>query len=599
MHGSSVSCRRRQGVKGYATMPAVVLVAAWVVMLAATALADERIGDDILVAEDVGSFAGIPRVAGDGLGAMIVWSISGVSGVWSARVDGAGESTGPFSIASGSPSKESVSVASDGRTFFVVWAERQSRKGRIKGLRLDPSGQPIDGQPIVIEERNVGQSGRFLSPQAAFDGVMYRLVWVARSSSGRRTLFTRRVGIDGSLVSKPRRLRARGMAAFLGEINVSCLRNGQCLVSWGTGFTVQGLRVVGDHTLDRDALPLGSNLREHATTSNGVDYLVGGTRRLSGCGLSFCGNEAVVARISSLGMPIDGTPISVSNPPSGDVPRVLRVALGFDGAQYLVLFTHTATCGSEVYGARMGMDGTVFNPDAPGGLVHMGGSVGTVFVAPTRTAAVTAWNDTRPLQPCGVTNFRSVYAQRALPHPDRFEGESVSIGTIGPRLVAEQAFLRLQLTAPGLDPAATVFSASNLPAGAVFDAATGGFQWKPNPDEAGVYPGVRFEATDGNQTSSEDVTITVNEGSLALCGTVERLGEAVPNVTLELKGRGGRPRLVSSDAGGRFCFYYMISGDYTLRVGKPSRKEYGATPLRVIVSGSDVTNVQFVVRRIS
>jgi hypothetical protein len=54
------------------------------------------------------------------------------------------------------------------------------------------------------------------------------------------------------------------------------------------------------------------------------------------------------------------------------------------------------------------------------------------------------------------------------------------------------------------------YSASNLPQGASFTPATRTFSWTPTNDQAGVYPNVRFQVSDGSLTDSENITITVN-----------------------------------------------------------------------------------------
>jgi hypothetical protein len=65
-----------------------------------------------------------------------------------------------------------------------------------------------------------------------------------------------------------------------------------------------------------------------------------------------------------------------------------------------------------------------------------------------------------------------------------------------------------------------VYSASNLPPGAGFDTNTGTFSWTPIPGQAGVYPGVRFEVSDGEYKTFEEITLTVNEPVTPLFGQV-------------------------------------------------------------------------------
>jgi hypothetical protein len=74
----------------------------------------------------------------------------------------------------------------------------------------------------------------------------------------------------------------------------------------------------------------------------------------------------------------------------------------------------------------------------------------------------------------------------------------------------------LSFTVTGSDPDndPLTFSASNLPAGANFDDAdTHQFTWIPQPGDEGVYHNVHFQVSDGFQTDSEDITITVTTGA--------------------------------------------------------------------------------------
>ena len=148
----------------------------------------------------------------------------------------------------------------------------------------------------------------------------------------------------------------------------------------------------------------------------------------------------------------------------------------------------------------------------------------------------------------------------------------------------------------GFDPDDTVMSASNLPPGAIFDAATRTFRWMPDANEAGVYPAVHFAAVDGPSNASEDVTITVAEANLSLAGVLTVFGGApVPGVTVELKGM-GRPRVAVTDSAGRYQFDDLVAGaGLKVRIGKKTRKEYGAFPTArgVAMGPSDVSGQDF------
>jgi hypothetical protein len=81
---------------------------------------------------------------------------------------------------------------------------------------------------------------------------------------------------------------------------------------------------------------------------------------------------------------------------------------------------------------------------------------------------------------------------------------------VGNRTVEEGVELVIVLGATDPDTGATLtFSASNLPDGATWDAGTATFTWTPGYDQAGEWPGVRFEVSDGELTDAEEITITV------------------------------------------------------------------------------------------
>jgi hypothetical protein len=83
-------------------------------------------------------------------------------------------------------------------------------------------------------------------------------------------------------------------------------------------------------------------------------------------------------------------------------------------------------------------------------------------------------------------------------------------------LVDEGGTLTVQLVASDPDGDPITLGASNLPAGSTFDPSSGLFVWTPWNDQGGVYPDVRFEASDGSLTDTLTVTIIVNDVPLTL-----------------------------------------------------------------------------------
>jgi hypothetical protein len=81
---------------------------------------------------------------------------------------------------------------------------------------------------------------------------------------------------------------------------------------------------------------------------------------------------------------------------------------------------------------------------------------------------------------------------------------------IGDRITNESYLLEFTVNATDPDGDALAYSASNLPDGAAFDPDTRIFSWTPTHGQAGTYPDVHFEVSDGELTDWEDITITVN-----------------------------------------------------------------------------------------
>jgi len=86
------------------------------------------------------------------------------------------------------------------------------------------------------------------------------------------------------------------------------------------------------------------------------------------------------------------------------------------------------------------------------------------------------------------------------------------LASIGNKSVVEEELLEFTISAtdPETDP--LTYTASNLPSGANFDSGTRTFSWTLGIGQAGSYPNVHFEVTDGEFIDSEDITITVDDG---------------------------------------------------------------------------------------
>jgi len=91
----------------------------------------------------------------------------------------------------------------------------------------------------------------------------------------------------------------------------------------------------------------------------------------------------------------------------------------------------------------------------------------------------------------------------------------------GNRTVNEEALLSFTLSALDADGDPLTFSASNLPSGASFNAATRAFSWRPSASQVGVYSDILFSVTDNYFTIDQKISITVlNVNQSPVLGTI-------------------------------------------------------------------------------
>ncbi|MFH1288839.1 MAG: putative Ig domain-containing protein [bacterium] len=84
------------------------------------------------------------------------------------------------------------------------------------------------------------------------------------------------------------------------------------------------------------------------------------------------------------------------------------------------------------------------------------------------------------------------------------------LNPIGDKSVKRMEKLAFSIIGSDPDGDTLTYSASNLPEGAYFIDQT--FTWEPDFDQSGIYKNIKFEATDGMDSSNETITITVIKG---------------------------------------------------------------------------------------
>ncbi len=104
-------------------------------------------------------------------------------------------------------------------------------------------------------------------------------------------------------------------------------------------------------------------------------------------------------------------------------------------------------------------------------------------------------------------------AQLLRKNQDNNHAPTISLDTDSTLEVSPESQVTINVSAKDADGDGVTLSASNLPEGAEFDAATGVFKW--DSAQKGTYT-VTFTATDGTAKSSKEVTIKVSSASASL-----------------------------------------------------------------------------------
>jgi fibronectin type 3 domain-containing protein len=102
------------------------------------------------------------------------------------------------------------------------------------------------------------------------------------------------------------------------------------------------------------------------------------------------------------------------------------------------------------------------------------------------------------------------------------------LAMIGNKSVLEGDSLKFAITATDPDNDTLVYSAGNLPEGAVFNSVTQNFRWVPRFDQAGNYSDVIFSVTDkGHPQASDQEAITISVGDINQPPVLAQIGDKI------------------------------------------------------------------------
>jgi hypothetical protein len=250
-----------------------------------------------------------PQVAFDGVNYLVVWSDNRAadeqSDVYGARVTPTGvvlDRTGIPIATAVRREEEEPAVAFDGTNYLVVWSDWRRVSSDIYGARVNQAGTVLDQSGFSISRAPNGQR----SPQIAFDGTNYLVVWSdARTGGEDYDVVGARVSRDGTVLDPPGLLISKTAGLFVDP--VVAYGGGDYLVAWSQAI---GLR-----------------------------------SQISG------------KRMSQAGTVRDSTRIRISAAGNQSTPRI-----AFDGENYLVVWGGGRGRTADVYGSRVTKAGSVLAP---------------------------------------------------------------------------------------------------------------------------------------------------------------------------------------------------------------------------------------------
>jgi hypothetical protein len=238
-------------------------------------------------------------------------------------------------------------VGFDGTNYFVVWVNPSF--DLLSGTRVSPSGNVLDPWGIIISS-DIGTAGNE-PPGLAFDGSNYLIAWTtgndikgARVDSDGNVLDAS--GISISTVDNQQRYPS---VAFGGNYFLAVWedeRNGGDPEVYGSRISSDG--IVQD--------PIGitistqpSSWSRPSVASDGTNFLVAWID----------GADIHGTRVGNTGEVLDPSGISIC----GASDNQYDPSVVFGGTNYLVVWTDTrpAGIGKEIYGARVGTDGSVID----------------------------------------------------------------------------------------------------------------------------------------------------------------------------------------------------------------------------------------------
>ncbi|UCC11815.1 MAG: T9SS type A sorting domain-containing protein [candidate division WOR-3 bacterium] len=300
-----------------------------------------------------------PCIAYDGTNFLVVWEHDGADfDLYGTRVSNAGTVLDPsgIAIANGPAHEYFPEVAFDGTNYLIAWKRYYNNNHYIYGTRITPGGTVLDPSGFLISYSGATQG----DPSLAFDGTNFLVAW-EDSRNGSMDIYAARITSSGTVldpvgigVSTDGSAQYTPVVTFNGEDYVIVWRDYRATASdiYGARVTQTGM------VLDPAGIPVISAPNSQAAPACASD----GVNCLAVCWdyRTIHNYNIIGARVTQDGTVLDEDGIMLSTSANWQE----HVSIASDGDNFLLVWEDTRDSdSSDIYGMRIGQDGTVLDPE--------------------------------------------------------------------------------------------------------------------------------------------------------------------------------------------------------------------------------------------
>jgi len=279
------------------------------------------------------------------------------------------------------------SIVCAAASCLTAWQESEyAPRQDVYAARIDPSGAP-DPTPLLVST----SANNELLPVAASDADGAFVVWLDdREPPLRHSLFGARIGPDGT--SRDR--TALPIASFSISPSVAAGHDTYAVAATKLDSSFNNVdarlyrvRKSDGALLDPSGIILGANATYAAVGFDGTNYLAAWVTQAQGSSYA----SIYAARVGPDGGIIDTTPITISATLTGKSQPVVA----FDGKSYLIARQDQLNDNGDLFGRRVGPDGTLLDAGLPIPIAVAPGVQTRPTITATDSGFFVAWTDNR------------------------------------------------------------------------------------------------------------------------------------------------------------------------------------------------------------